>query len=208
MSCQFISIHPDNPQKRLIKQAVEIINAGAVAVVPTECAYSLICAMGHKSAIEKIAKIRQISKNHNFTLLCKDLSEASIYARIDNSIFRAIKNNTPGAYTFILPATKEVPRRLMNEKRRTVGIRIPNGAIICDLLEQMHEPLLSCSLILPDNDNPLYDPVEINNQIGSLVDLIIDGGCTESQATTVLEYHEGVLNINRVGLGDPRPFEN
>ncbi len=207
MSAKFISIHPDNPQSRFIKQASEIILNGGVAVIPTDSAYALCCTLGDKSAMERIIAIRKISKNHNFTLLCRDLSELSTFAKIGNNEFRLLKHNTPGAYTFILPATKEVPRRLMNEKRKTIGIRVPSGAIIEALMEEVGEPLMSCSLIMPGNEEAEHDPVEINDKIGSLVDVIVDGGVLTTEPTTVIRFEDGVPLIRRVGGGDPAPFE-
>lgn len=207
MNSQFLSIHPDNPQKRYIDMAANIIKDGGVAVVPTDSAYALCCSVGEKSAMERIARIREISKHHNFTLLCHDLSELSTYAKVDNQVFRLLKNNTPGAYTFILPATKEVPRRLMNEKRRTIGIRVPDGAIISALLSCFDEPLMSCSLILPNSEEVETDPVEINSKIGKLVDVIVDGGVLPAVPTTVIRFEESVPIIRRVGNGDPTPFE-
>lgn len=208
MSAKFISIHPDNPQDRFIKQAVTIIQDGGVAVIPTDSAYALCCNVGDKAAMERIVAIRKITKNHNFTLICDSLSELSTYAKIGNNEFRLIKQNTPGAYTFILPATKEVPRRLMNEKRKTIGIRIPNCEITKAIMASLHEPLMSCSLIMPESDEAEYDPVEINDKIGNLVDLIVDGGVLTNEPTTVIRFEDGEPIIRRVGGGDPTPFEN
>ena len=158
--------------------------------------------------MERIARIRQISKNHNFTLLCRDLSELSTYARFDNSVFRLLKNNTPGAYTFILPATKEVPRRMMNEKRRTIGLRVPQNAFLDALVGELYECFMSCTLILPGEEEPENDPVEINNKIGKLVDVIVDGGILNSAPTTVIRFEDGEPIVRRVGAGDPSPFES
>lgn len=207
MSAEFISVHPDNPQVRFVRRFAEIMRDGGVGVVPTDSAYALCALTGDKSAMERIAHIRQISRKHNFTLMCRDLSELSTYAKVGNSEYRLLKNNTPGAYTFILQATREVPRRLMNDKRRTIGIRVPEGAIIEALLQEVNEPLLSCSLILPGNEEPESDPVEINDKIGGLVDVIIDGGVLSPVPTTVIRFEEGVPIVRRVGRGDPAPFE-
>ena len=163
--------------------------------------------MEQKSAMERIARIRQISKNHNFTLICRDLSEISTYAKVENSVFRLLKNNTPGAYTFILPATKDVPRRVMNEKRRTIGIRVPRCTILEAILDEVNEPVMSCSLILPGEESAESDPVEINDKIGSIVDVIVDGGVLHPQATTVIRFEDGQPIVRRIGLGDPTPFE-
>lgn len=208
MACEFISVHPDNPQARLIKKIADILRNGGVAVVPTDSAYALCCMLEEKNAMERIARIRQISKHHNFTLLCRDLSELSTYARFDNTVFRLLKNNTPGAYTFILPATKEVPRRMMNEKRRTIGLRVPKNAILDALIGELDECLMSCTLILPGEEYPENDPVEINNKIGKLVDVIVDGGVLNSAPTTVIRFEDDMPIIRRIGAGDPAPFES
>ncbi len=207
MVAQFISIHPDNPQPRLIKQACELIEHGAVVVVPTDSAYALCCKLANKAAVERISRIRQISKKHNFTLLCRDLSEISTYAKVSNNIFRLLKNNTPNAYTFILKATKEVPRLLLNDKRNTIGIRVPDNAIVQALLEQLDQPLMSCTLILPGHEEAESDPVDINEKIGSVVDLIIDGGLVVPEATTVIRFEDDVPVVRRIGAADPSPFE-
>ena len=206
MQAEYITVHPDNPQKRNIHMICEILRNGGVGVIPTDSAYALCCVLENKSAMERITRIRQVSKTHNFTLLCRDLSELSTYAKVDNSVFRLIKNNTPGAYTFILPATKEVPRRLMNEKRKTIGIRVPDNAIIDALITELDEPLMSCSLILPDAEAPESDPVEINDKLSKLVDVIVDGGVVTPQPTTVIRFEEEGPIVRRVGSGDPSPF--
>ncbi len=207
MSSDFISIHPDNPQPRLIRQACTIIRDGGVVVLPTDSAYALCCMLENKQAMERIARIRQVDKRHNFTLLCRDLSELSTYSKVDNAVFRLLKNNTPGPYTFILPATKEVPRRLMNEKRKTIGIRVPQNAILEAIIGELNEPLMSCTLLLPDNEVPESDPVSINDSIGKIVDLIVDGGVLPPKPTTVIAFEDSVPQIMRVGAGDTAPFE-
>lgn len=203
---QFFHIHPDNPQPRLINQAVAIIRGGGVVVYPTESGYALGCHMGDKQALERICRIRQIDVTHNFTLVCRDLSELSLYARVDNSAFRLLRNNTPGAYTFILKATKEVPRRLMNEKRKTIGIRVPTNVIAQALLEAMGEPLISTTLIMPGNTAAEADPEEIRERLGKLVDLIIHGGFLGEKPTTVIDMSEDLVEVKRIGEGDPSPF--
>ncbi len=203
---QFFHIHPDNPQARLINQAVAIIRGGGVVVYPTESGYALGCHMGDKQALERICRIRQIDVTHNFTLVCRDLSELSLYARVDNSAFRLLRNNTPGAYTFILKATKEVPRRLMNEKRKTIGIRVPTNVIAQALLEAMGEPLISTTLIMPGNATAEADPEEIRERLGKLVDLIIHGGFLGEKPTTVIDMSEDLVEVKRIGEGDPSPF--
>lgn len=207
MSAQFISIHPDNPQVRFVKQICQILRDGGVAVLPTDSAYALCCMLEQKSAMERIARIRQVDKHHNFTLLCRDLSEISTYAKVDNTVFRLLKNNTPGAYTFILPATKEVPRRLMNEKKKTIGIRVPDNAILSAILDELDEPLMSSTLILPERELAESDPVSINDEIGSITDLIVDGGVLTPNPTTVIVFEDSVPNIARYGAGDATPFE-
>jgi len=203
---QFFYIHPDNPQRRLIKQAVEMLNKGSVIVYPTDSGYALGCKLEDKSAMERICRIRQLDGNHNFTLMCRDLSELSTYAHVDNTAFRLIKNNTPGNYTFILKATKEVPRRLMSEKRKTIGLRVPSNPIALELLEALNEPMMSTSLMLPGNDFTESDPEAIQDEIGKLVDLIIHGGYLGQQPTTVIDLTENTPEVIREGVGDIQPF--
>nr|CBX80787.1 Uncharacterized protein yciO [Erwinia amylovora ATCC BAA-2158] len=206
MMSQFFYIHPDNPQPRLIKQAVEMLNKGSVIVYPTDSGYALGCKLEDKSAMERICRIRQLDGNHNFTLMCRDLSELSTYAYVDNTAFRLIKNNTPGNYTFILKATKEVPRRLMSEKRKTIGLRVPSNPIALALLEALNEPMMSTSLMLPGNDFTESDPEAIQDEIGKLVDLIIHGGFLGQQPTTVIDLTENTPEVVREGVGDVQPF--
>lgn len=203
---QFFYIHPENPQPRLIKQAVDMLNKGSVIVYPTDSGYALGCKLEDKSAMERICRIRQLDGNHNFTLMCRDLSELSTYAHVDNTAFRLIKNNTPGNYTFILKATKEVPRRLMSEKRKTIGLRVPSNPIALELLEALNEPLMSTSLMLPGNDFTESDPEAIQDEIGKLVDLIIHGGYLGQQPTTVIDLTENTPEVIREGVGDIQPF--
>lgn len=204
---QYFYIHPENPQVRLITQAVQILKSGGVIVYPTDSGYALGCQMGDKGALERICRIRRIEADHDFTLVCRDLSELATYARVDNGAFRLIKNNTPGAYTFIFKATKEVPRRLMNEKKKTIGIRVPANNISLALLEALGEPLLSTTLILPGSEMAEYDPQEINDKLGKLLDLVIDGGYLSEQPTTVIDFSDDEPLVRRRGAGDPTPFE-
>jgi len=205
---QFFYVHPDNPQGRLMKQAAHIVHEGGVIVYPTESGYALGCHIGDKKALERICRIRGIDQDHDFALVCKDLSELSEYARVENSAFRAMKNNTPGAYTFIFKATKEVPKRLMNPKKRTIGIRIPDNQIALDLLEALGEPIMSTTLIMPGEEYSEYDPEHIRDLLEHSVDLIIHGGYLGEKPTTVIDYSEGdTPEILRVGQGDPAPFE-
>ncbi|MDX7987208.1 threonylcarbamoyl-AMP synthase [Xenorhabdus sp. 12] len=203
---QFFYIHPDNPQSRLIDQSVEALKKGGVVIYPTDSGYAIGCCLENKDAMTRICRIRQLEGRHNFTLMCRDLSEISTYAHVDNQAFRLIKNNTPGNYTFILQATKEVPRRLMNEKRKTIGLRVPSNPIALDLLEKMGEPLMSCSLILPGNDFAESDPEEIKDTLGKQVDLIIHGGYLGQQPTTVVDLTGDSPVILREGEGDVTPF--
>ena len=203
---QFFHIHPDNPQPRLIRQAVDIIRQGGVVAYPTDSAYALGCHLGDKNALERIRRLRDLDKNHNFTLVCRDLSELGVYAKVDNTTFRLLKAHTPGPYTFILNATSEVPRRLLHPKRRTIGLRIPKHQITLDLLEALGEPLMSVTLMLPDDDLPLTDPEMIRDRIGKQIDLIIDGGACEVEPTTVVSMLDDAVEVTRVGLGDPTPF--
>ncbi|MBD55588.1 L-threonylcarbamoyladenylate synthase [Pseudoalteromonas sp. SSMSWG5] len=204
---QFFHIHPDNPQPRLISQAVDIIKQGGVIVYPTDSGYAIGCSIGNKQAKERIERIRGVEKHHNFTLVCRDLSELSTYARVDNQLFRLIKNNTPGPYTFIFKGTKEVPKRLLNEKKKTIGIRVIEHPITCALLAELGEPLMSCSLILPGEQFTEADPDEIRDRIEKQVDLIIHGGYLPEQATTVIDLSDDDIEILRVGCGDTKPFE-
>lgn len=203
---QFFYIHPENPQTRLINQAVEIIKSGGVIVYPTDSGYALGCAIGDKHAMDRIVTIRRLPENHNFTLVCSDLSELSTYALVTNQSYRLIKNNVPNPYTFILPATKDVPRRLMT-KRKTIGIRVPDNAIALALISALGEPILSCSLMLPNEEITQSDPDEIREHLEHQVDLIIHGGYLGQSPTTVIDLTQDSPEIIRVGSGDPTPFE-
>ncbi len=203
---QFFQIHPDNPQKRLISQAADIVRKGGVIAYPTDSAYALGCHLGDKAAMEKIRKIRRLDDKHNFTLMCRDLSELSVYAKVDNQTFRAIKNHTPGPYTFILQATGEVPRRLQHPKRKTIGLRIPQNNIALELMAELGEPLMSVSLILPGDELPLLDPYDIRETLEHELDLVIDGGFCGMEATTVIDLSEDPPVLLRRGVGDPVPF--
>jgi tRNA threonylcarbamoyl adenosine modification protein (Sua5/YciO/YrdC/YwlC family) len=204
---QFFYVHPENPQTRLINQAVAIIRNGGVVIYPTDSGYALGCQLENKQALEQICRIRKIDDKHNFTLLCRDLSELSLYARVDNVAFRLLRNNTPGPYTFIFKGTKEVPRRLMNSKRKTIGIRVPDNKIALDLLEALGEPLMSTSLILPGNDTTESDPEDIRDKLEHAVDLIMNGGFLGEQPTTVIDFSDDKPEVLRVGAGDITPFE-
>ena len=203
---QYFHVHPDNPQARLIHQAVAIIREGGVIVYPTDSSYALGCHIGDKAAMERIRRIRRVDDRHNFTLVCRDLSDISNYARISNLDYRVLKANTPGPFTFILPATREVPRRLQNPKRKTIGLRIPDHKITQALLEELGEPLMSSTLILPGEDMPMTDPDQIRDRLEHDVDLVIEGGPCDFEPTTVVELQDGQATITRQGKGDASAF--
>lgn len=204
---QFFQIHPVNPQPRLIRQAVEIIRKGGVIAYPTDSAYALGCQLGDKNALERIRRIRRLDDNHNFTLVCRDLSELGTYARVDNGAFRLIRNHTPGPYTFILKATDEVPRRLLHPKRRTIGLRVPDNRIALALLEELGEPLMSVTLIMPGEALPLTDPEEIRERLEHDLELVIDGGASGPEPTSVIDLADAEPVVVRRGLGPVEAFE-
>jgi len=199
---QYFVIHPETPQKRLIRRAVEIIDEGGLIAYPTDSCYALGCHIGDKQAMERIRKIRQVNAKHHFTLVCRDLSELSTYAVVDNSAYRLMKNCTPGPYTFLLKATHEVPRRLQTPKRKTIGLRVPDHPIALHLCEELGQPLMSSTLILPDRDEPLSDPQEMKELLKHEVDLVIDGGYCGIEATTVIDLVDSSPAILRQGKGD------
>lgn len=204
---QFFTIHPENPQLRLIKQAAAMVRDGAVIAYPTDSCYALGCQIGDKDAVQRIRQIRGVDDSHHLTLVCRDLSEISHYARVGNVQFRLMKSNTPGSFTFILQATKEVPRRLQHPKRNTIGMRIPDHPIALALLEELGEPLLSSTLILPDDDHiPLNDPEEIRDRLERRVDLIIDGGPVGLDPTTIIDLTGESPELVRQGKGDASHF--
>jgi tRNA threonylcarbamoyl adenosine modification protein (Sua5/YciO/YrdC/YwlC family) len=204
---QFFSIHPDNPQARLLRQAINIIQNGGLVVYPTDSGYALGCRLGDKSALEKIRRIRQLDKHHNMTLVCRDLSDLGTYAQVSNRVFRILKAFTPGPYTFVLKATSAVPRLMLHPTRKTLGLRVPDNVIALSLLEALEAPLMSTTLILPGADAPLSSPDAIRDLLGEQIDLIIDGGHCESQPTTVVELIDETPKILRTGKGDPTPFQ-
>ncbi|MGB4246993.1 MAG: L-threonylcarbamoyladenylate synthase [Pseudohongiellaceae bacterium] len=203
---QYLEIHPQNPEPRLIKQAVKELLAGGVIVYPTDSTYAFGCHIGDKDAIERIRRIRQLDDRHNLTLVCADLSSIATYAKVPNSAYRLLKAYTPGPYTFILTATAEVPRRLMHPKRKTIGLRVPDNAVAQALLAELGEPIMSTSLILPGESEPLIDIHEIRERLEHSVDLIIDSGACGLEATTVIDLVDGAVEVVRVGKGDPAPF--
>jgi tRNA threonylcarbamoyl adenosine modification protein (Sua5/YciO/YrdC/YwlC family) len=198
---QFFSIHPESPQPRLIRRAVEIVRQGGLVVYPTDSCYALGCQLGNKGAVEKIRRIRRTDKHHDFTLVCSDLSEIATYAKVDNSQYRFVRKLTPGPYTFVLRATHEVPRRLLNPGRRTIGIRVPDSQIVSDLVDELGEPIMSTTLTLPEETVPMTDAEEIRECLEHTVDLVIDGGHCGHQPTTVIDLIEDIPRVTRSGRG-------
>ena len=205
---QFFAIHPQTPQPRLIQQAVAIIQQGGVVVYPTDSAYALGCQLGDKKAADRIRQIRRLRDDHNFTLMCRDLSELGTYARVDNTVYRLLRHATPGPYTFILEATREVPKRLVQPKRKSIGLRVPDHAIPSALLNALNEPLMSVTLIMPGDEFPLTDPYDIRDVLEHEVDLVIDGGFCGMEPTSVVDLTDATPRILRRGLGDISDFES
>ncbi|MAM70707.1 MAG: threonylcarbamoyl-AMP synthase [Gammaproteobacteria bacterium] len=203
---QTLHIHAENPQLRLIHQAVNVLRDGGVIIYPTDSAYALGCSLGNKQALQRIIRIRQIDSRHNFTLVCRDLSEIALYARVDNTAYRLLKAHTPEAYTFILRATSEVPRLMLHPKRKTIGIRVPKHPVVSALLGELDAPILSSTLILPGEEDPPHDIDAIRDELGHAVDLIIDSGFCGLEATTVVDLVDGTPKILRQGKADARPF--
>ncbi|HRA82150.1 MAG TPA: L-threonylcarbamoyladenylate synthase, partial [Thauera sp.] len=200
------SLHPEQPQARLIRQAAEIIRAGGLIVLPTDSAYALVCSVGDASLLDRIRKIRGVDERHHFTLMCRDLSEIATYARVDNSQYRLLKATTPGPYTFILEGTKELPRRVLHPKRKTIGLRIPEHAVVSALLAELDAPLLTSTLLLPGEGQPLSDPDEIRERMEKQVDLVIEAGYCGPEATTVIDLSSGTPELVRAGRGPLAPF--
>ena len=199
---EIVSIHPKNPQQRLLDPIVEIIHRGGVVAYPTDSVYALGCHIGDKQAMDRIRTIRCLDKHHNFTLICRDLSELATYARVDNVAFRALKTTTPGPFTFVLKASSEVPRRLMHPKRKTIGIRVPESPIVRAMLDSLQEPMMSVTLMMPEDEYPMTDAYEINQHLGSQVDIVIDGGFCGMEPTTVVDMTEDTPTILRQGAGN------
>lgn len=202
-----LHIHPENPQARLITQAVERIRAGDVVVYPTDAAYAIGCKIGNKSAMERIAQIRGLGPKHQYAIMCCDLSDIATYAKVDNAMYRLLKNNTPAVTTFILPATSEVPKRLMHPKKKTIGLRIPSNPVAQALLKELGEPLLTSTLILPDQKDPLDDPYDIENQLGKRIDVFIDSGFGTLSTTSIVDLSGENPEVVRRGVGDVSAFE-
>ncbi len=203
---QYFQIHPDNPQLRLIRQAAQIVDGGGLLAIPTDSSYALVCHLDDKSAVEKMRRIRGVDDRHHLTLLCRDLSDLANYAKVDNRQYRMLKAATPGPYTFILEATKEVPRRLSHPSRKTIGLRVPEHAIAQALLTELGQPLLGTTLILPGSEMPLNDPAEIRDQLQKQIELVIDGGSCSLEPTTVVDLTGEAPEVTRRGRGDASLF--
>jgi tRNA threonylcarbamoyl adenosine modification protein (Sua5/YciO/YrdC/YwlC family) len=203
---QFFSLHHEHPQPRLIRQAAEIMRAGGLIAFPTDSAYALGGQMGDTTLLQRIRRIREVDERHHFTLMCRDLSEIANYARVDNTQYRLLKATTPGTYTFILEATRELPRRVLHPKRKTIGLRIPDHPVVAALLSELGEPILTSTLLLPGDDLPLTDPDEILERLGKQVDLVIEAGFCGPEATSVIDLTSGAPVLVRAGRGDLAPF--
>jgi tRNA threonylcarbamoyl adenosine modification protein (Sua5/YciO/YrdC/YwlC family) len=204
---RYFDVHPENPQKRAIGQVVDLIRNDALIAYPTDSCFALGVQLGNKDGIDRIKTIRQLDDRHHFTLVCQDFAQLGQFVHISNAVFRAIKATTPGSYTFILPATKEVPRRLLHPKKKTVGVRIPDHIVAQALVEELGEPLLSTTLLLPDQEEPMTQGWEIKELLDHQVDAVVDSGDCGTEPTTVIDFSEDVPEIVRVGAGDPTPFE-
>ena len=203
---EFFQVHPETPQTRLVTKIVDVVERGGVIVYPTDSGYALGCHLGDKQAIDRVRRIRQLDDKHNFTIVCRDLSALAQYARVDNVAYRILRSHTPGTYTFILLATGEVPRALKHKKRKTIGLRVPDNRIAMALLETLHEPMMTTSLILPGDDTPLLDPYEIRDVLGAQVDVIVDGGYCGMTPTSVLDLTDETPVVVRQGQGDVSEF--
>ena len=204
---QYFDVHPDNPQPRALAQVTKILRDGGLIAYPTDSCFALGCALGNAEGIERIRRIRKLDDKHHFTLVCRDFAQLGQFVHIDNHAFRAIKAATPGPYTFILPATSEVPRRLMHPKKRTVGVRISSDVLVQELLSELGEPLLTSTLILPGHDGPMTDGWQVAEELGHRVDVVIDTGECGAEPTTIVDLSSGVAEVLRYGAGDPSPFE-
>ncbi|EGG46950.1 MULTISPECIES: L-threonylcarbamoyladenylate synthase [Streptomyces] len=204
---KYFDVHPDNPQARTIGQVADSIRDGALVVYPTDSCFALGCRLGSRDGMERIRSIRQLDSRHHFTLVCRDFAQLGQFVRVDNDVFRAVKASTPGSYTFILPATPEVPRKLLHPKKRTVGVRIPDHRVVQALLAELGEPLLSSTLLLPDEEEPMTVGWEIKERLDHVVDAVIDSGDCGTEPTTVVDFSSGEAEIVRRGAGDPSRFE-
>ncbi|MHA7155575.1 L-threonylcarbamoyladenylate synthase [Arthrobacter sp. TMN-50] len=204
---KFFDVHPEDPQPRAIAQIVDVLRSGGLIAYPTDSCYALGAQLGNKDALDRIRSIRKLDSKHHFTLVCKDFSQLGQFVHIDNDVFRSIKAVTPGSYTFILPATREVPRRLLHPKKKTVGVRIPDHRMVQALLDELGEPLLSSTLLLPDQEAPLTQGWEIKEELDHQVDAVIESGECGAEPTTVIDYSSGSAEVVRYGMGDPSRFE-
>ncbi|TDU89155.1 tRNA threonylcarbamoyl adenosine modification protein (Sua5/YciO/YrdC/YwlC family) [Kribbella voronezhensis] len=204
---RYFDVHPENPQKRAVGQVVELVRGGGLIAYPTDSCFALGCALGNKDGIDRIRTIRHLDDRHHFTLVCQDFAQLGQFVHISNAVFRSIKAATPGSYTFILPATKEVPRRLLHPKKKTVGVRIPDHIVTQALVEELGEPLLSSTLLLPDQEEPMTQGWEIKELLDHQVDAVVDSGDCGTEPTTVIDFSDDTPEIVRVGAGDPTPFE-
>ncbi len=203
---RYFDVHPDNPQPRAIRQAVDLVREGGLIAYPTDSCFALGCALGNQTGKDRIRDIRQLDDRHHYTLVCRDFAQLGQFVHVDNAVFRAVKAATPGSYTFILPATKEVPRRLLHAKKKTVGVRIPDHRTAQALLEELGEPLLSSTLLLPDEQDPMTQGWEIKEALDHVIDGVVDSGDCGLEPTTVVDFSEGYPQVVRIGAGDPTPF--
>ncbi|MCX4816051.1 MULTISPECIES: L-threonylcarbamoyladenylate synthase [unclassified Streptomyces] len=204
---KYFDVHPDNPQPRTISQVADSVRSGALIAYPTDSCYALGCQLGNRDGMERIKTIRHLNDRHHFTLVCQNFAQLGQFVHIDNDVFRAIKASTPGSYTFILPATKEVPRQLLNAKKKTVGVRIPDHVVTQALLAELGEPLLSSTLLLPDEEEPMTQGWEIKDRLDHVVDAVVDSGDCGTEPTTVIDFSNGEAEIVRKGAGDVSRFE-
>jgi tRNA threonylcarbamoyl adenosine modification protein (Sua5/YciO/YrdC/YwlC family) len=204
---RYFDVHPDNPQRRSVGQVVELVREGGLIAYPTDSCFALGCQLGNREGIDRIRAIRQLDDRHHFTLVCQDFAQLGQFVHISNAVFRSIKAATPGSYTFILPATKEVPRRLLHPKKKTVGVRIPDHTVTQALLEELGEPLLSSTLLLPDEEEPMTQGWEIKELLDHQLDAVVDSGDCGTEPTTVIDFSDDAPEVVRVGAGDPSPFE-
>jgi tRNA threonylcarbamoyl adenosine modification protein (Sua5/YciO/YrdC/YwlC family) len=203
---RYLEIHPENPQPRLVRQVVEVIRDGGLIAYPTDSCFALGGQLGDQSVKERIQQIRRLDDKHHFTLVCRDFAQLGQFVQLDNAVFRAVKAATPGSYTFILPATKEVPRRLLHPKKKTVGVRIPDHKVVQALLTELGEPILSSTLLLPGDEDPLTDAWTVKERLDHQVDVVVDAGETGVEPTTVIDFIDGVPVIERVGAGPTARF--
>lgn len=204
---RYLDVHPDDPQPRLIGQAVQAVRDGGLIAYPTDSGYALGCALGNQAGRDRIVAVRRLDDKHHFTLLCRDFAQLGQLVHIDNAVFRAVKAATPGSYTFILPATAEVPKRLLHPKKKTVGVRIPDHRVVRALLDELGEPVLSSTLILPGEDQPMTEGWLVKDELDAVLDVVVDSGECGTQPTTVVDFSSGAPEVVRVGAGDPSRFE-